>query len=133
MAIAKRIVLFLAINFLVVITLSLILSIFHVQPFLQHYGLDVPSLLIFCLVWGMGGAFISLLLSRTIAKWMLGVQIIDPETHDANLKRLVNTVYEFARAANLSAMPQVGYYESAEPNAFATGPSQRKALVAVSS
>ncbi len=132
MAFAKRTFLFLAINFLVIITLSLVLNIFHVQPYLQSYGLDVPSLLIFCLVWGMGGAFISLLLSRHMAKWMLGVQVIDPETHDPDLKRLVNTIHQLARHANLSTMPEVGIYESPEPNAFATGPSKRKSLVAVS-
>ncbi len=132
MAHAKRIFLFLAINFLVIITLSIILNIFHVQPFLKSYGLDIPSLLVFCLVWGMGGAFISLLMSRQMAKWMLGVHVIDPATHDFESKRLLQTVYQLARQANLSEMPQVGIYESAEPNAFATGPSKRKSLVAVS-
>lgn len=132
MAYAKRIFLFLAINFLVIITLSIILNIFHVQPFLKNYGLDVPSLLIFCLIWGMGGAFISLLISRQMAKWMLGVHVIDPSTHDPELKRLLQTVHQLARQAHLTEMPQVGIYESPEPNAFATGPSKRKSLVAVS-
>ncbi len=132
MAYAKRIFLFLAINFLVIITLSIILNIFHIQPFLNSYGLDVPSLLIFCLIWGMGGAFISLLISRQMAKWMLGVKVIDPATYDPELKRLIQTVHQLARQANLTQMPQVGIYESSEPNAFATGPSKRKSLVAVS-
>ena len=133
MGIAKRIFLFLAVNFLVIITLSLILNIFHVQPFLKSHGLDIPSLLIFCLIWGMGGAFISLLLSRQMAKWMLGVRVIDEQVRDPELRHLLDTVYALARSAGLSHMPEVGIYSSSEPNAFATGPSQRKSLVAVSS
>ncbi len=129
----KRIFLFLAVNILVVVTLSLILSIFHVQPFLQGYGLNVKSLLIFCFIWGMGGAFISLALSRQMAKWMMGVKVIDPDTGDQELKRLVETVHQLAREAQLPAMPEVGIFESPEPNAFATGPTKRRSLVAVSS
>lgn len=132
MAFVKRIFLFLAINFLVVLTLSLILNIFHIQPFLTPYGLDYKSLMIFCLIWGMGGAFISLALSRIMAKWMLRVRVIDPQTQDPDLHKLLNTVYDLARAAHLSAMPEVGIYDSPEINAFATGPSQKRSLVAVS-
>ncbi len=133
MAMAKRIFLFLAVNFLVIITLSFILNLFHIQPFLNQYGLNIPSLLVFCLVWGMGGALISLLLSRQMAKWMLRVKVIDPRTSDRESRELLNTVHQLARTAGLSDMPEVGIYESAEPNAFATGPSQKKSLVAVSS
>ena len=84
------------------------------------------------MVWGMGGALISLSLSRQMAKWMLGVHVIDPQTYDPDMKRLVQTVYQLAREAHLSNMPEVGIYESTEPNAFATGPSKRRSLVAVS-
>lgn len=133
MAMAKRIVLFLAVNILVVITLSIVLSLFHVQPFLQGYGLNIQSLLIFCLIWGMGGAFISLALSRQMAKWMMGVHIIDPDTGDPDLRRLIATVHQLARDAHLPDMPEVGIFESPEPNAFATGPTKRRSLVAVSS
>jgi heat shock protein HtpX len=133
MAVAKRIFLFLAINFLVIITLSLVLNIFHIQPYLQSYGLDVKSLMIFCLIWGMGGAFISLALSKQMAKWMMGVHIVDPESQDPETRRLVNTVYSLARDAQLPAMPAVGIFDSPEPNAFATGPTKRRSLVAVSS
>ncbi len=132
MALFKRIFIFLAINFLVVLTLSLILNIFHVQPFLRGYGLDIPSLLIFCLVWGMGGAFISLALSRKMAKWMMGVRIINPDTSDPELRRLTATIDQLSRDAHLPAMPEVGIFESPEPNAFATGPTKRRSLVAVS-
>jgi len=87
MGMAKRIFLFLAVNILVVVTLSLVLNIFHVQPFLQGYGLNIQSLLIFCFIWGMGGAFISLALSRQMAKWMMGVHVIDPDTRDKDIRR----------------------------------------------
>ncbi|MEI8328915.1 MAG: protease HtpX [Chlamydiia bacterium] len=132
MAIAKRIFLFLAINFLVVITVSSLLSLFNVRPYLNAYGMDYNSLMIFCLLWGMAGAAISLSLSRLMAKWMMGVQIIDPNTRDAQLKSLVTTVHEMARAAHLTHMPEVGIFSSNEPNAFATGPTKKRSLVAVS-
>ncbi len=128
----KRIFLFLAINALVILTISVILNLFHVQPFLQAHGVSYKDLLVFCLIWGFGGAFISLSLSRLMAKWMMGVRIIDPNTSDPELKALVQTVYGLAKSAHLSVMPQVGIYESAEINAFATGPSRRRSLVAVS-
>jgi heat shock protein HtpX len=132
MAMVKRVFLFLAINFLVVMTVSVVLSIFHVQPFLKSHGLDIQSLLIFCLAWGMGGAFISLLLSKQMAKWMMGVQVIDPNTRDPEMHRLISMVEKLSREAQLPEMPEVGIFESAEPNAFATGPSKRRSLVAVS-
>lgn len=133
MAFIKRIVLFLAVNFLVVMTLSILLKVFGVRPYLTHYGIDYEQLMAFCLIWGMGGSFISLLLSKTMAKWMMGVQVIHPATRDASLQQLVQTVHQLAKAAYLPAMPEVGVYESPEVNAFATGPSRGNALVAVSS
>ncbi|MDE3046207.1 MAG: protease HtpX [Verrucomicrobiota bacterium] len=133
MAFAKRIILFLLLNFLVVLMISILLNVLHIQPYLQKHGLDVRSLLEFCLVWGMGGAFISLALSRIMAKWMMGVRVIDPHTHNTEERKLVDMVYSLAREANLSSMPQVGIFNSNEPNAFATGPMQSRSLVAVSS
>jgi heat shock protein HtpX len=132
-AVAKRIFLFLVINVIVVVTLSLVLNILHVQPFLKSYGLDMKSLLIFCLIWGMGGAFISLGLSRQMAKWMMGVRVIDPHTKEATASQLLATVQRLARDAHLPETPQVGIFDSPEPNAFATGPTKRRSLVAVSS
>lgn len=132
MAWLKRIGLFLAVNFLVVVTISIVLHVLGVRPYLTAYGLDYESLLIFCLVWGMGGAFISLALSRVMAKMMMGVKVIPPDTRDPELRELVETVHELARAARLPAMPEVGIYDSPEVNAFATGPTKSRALVAVS-
>lgn len=129
----KRIGLFFAVNILVMITISTILNLLGVKPYLTHYGLNYTSLMIFCLVWGMGGAFISLALSRLMAKWMMGVKVISPDTRDSEHRQLVLLVHELARSANLSIMPEVGIYDSPEINAFATGPTKSRSLVAVSS
>lgn len=132
-AIAKRVILFLLVNFLVILTISFILSFFNIQPFLEKQGINYQALLIFCLIWGMGGAFISLGLSKIMAKWMMGVQIIDPRETDPSLKQLLDTVHHLAQKAGLPEMPEVGIYQSPELNAFATGPTKSRALVAVSS
>jgi heat shock protein HtpX len=133
MKIFKRIALFLIVNICVVMTISFLMSLFNVRPYLEHHGLNYTSLAIFCLLWGFAGAFISLALSRKMAKWMLGVRVIDPATSNPTEQQLLATVHQLARAANLSAMPEVGIYDSPEVNAFATGPSQKRSLVAVSS
>lgn len=133
MKMAKRIFLFLLINFLVMMTLSLVLRIFHVQPYLKSYGLDLQSLFIFCLIWGMGGALISLALSRQMAKWLMGVHLISPQTHNLTERSLIEMVHRLSKAAGLRHLPEVGIFESKEPNAFATGPSEKRSLVAVSS
>ncbi|OGR53332.1 MAG: zinc metalloprotease HtpX [Elusimicrobia bacterium GWA2_62_23] len=129
---AKRTLLFLAVNFLILITLSITFNLLGIGAYFGARGIDYRSLIIFCLVWGMGGAFISLALSRVMAKWMMGVVVIDPGTRDPALAGLVNTVHTLARAAGLPKMPEVGYYPSPEVNAFATGPTKSRALVAVS-
>lgn len=132
MAWLKRIGLFLLVNALVVITLSFVLNVLGVKPYITSYGLDYSSLMVFCLVWGMGGAFISLALSRVMAKWMMGVQVIPSNVNEPELRNLVEKVHELARAAHLPKMPEVGIYDSSEVNAFATGPTKSRALVAVS-
>jgi heat shock protein HtpX len=132
MAWMKRIFLFAAVNILVMVTISLLLNILGVQPYLTAKGINYQSLLAFCLIWGMGGAFISLGLSRVMAKWMMGVKVIDSHTHDPELQHLIQRVHHLARSAGLPKMPEVGIYESNEVNAFATGPSKSRSLVAVS-
>jgi heat shock protein HtpX len=113
------------------LTIGIIVSLlFHGQ--VNRFG-GTGSLFIFCFIWGMGGAFISLLLSRWMAKMMMGVRVVDPNTSDPDAQRLVQTVYRLARTAGLDTMPEVGIYDSPEVNAFATGPSRSRALVAVSS
>lgn len=132
MAWFKRIGLFLAVNALVIITISTILNVLGVKPYITAYGLDYQSLMIFCLIWGMGGAFISLAMSRMMAKWMMGVKVIPVNTHDPAERDVLQMVHELSRAAGLNVMPEVGVYESPEVNAFATGPSKSRSLVAVS-
>ena len=131
--IAKRTVLFLVVNFLVMFTLVIILQLFGVQQRLRMDNGNYDTLLIFCCVLGMGGAFISLLLSRFMAKLLQGVQVVNPSSTDREEQWLVQTIYHLARSAGLSTMPEVGIYPSPEINAFATGPSESQALVAVSS
>lgn len=121
----KRVFLFMAVNLLVVLTISIVLSVLGVGPYLSARGIDYGSLAAFCLVWGMGGAFVSLSLSRVMAKWSMGVRL-------QSSGPLVETVHGLARRAGLPAMPEVGVYDSPEPNAFATGPTRSRALVAVS-
>lgn len=132
MAITKRIFLFLLVNFLVVSVISFFLYVFNIQPFLQKQGLNLPTLAIFCFIWGMGGAFISLFLSKFMAKSMMGLRMIDPKTNDPHSKEVLEMVYKLSKKAGLPAMPEVGIYNSPEVNAFATGPSKRNSLVAVS-
>lgn len=128
----KRIILFVALNALVVLTISVLLRVLGVGPYISAYGLNYTLLAVFCLVWGMAGAFISLALSRIMAKWMMGVRLISPNTHNSEERLLIQSVYRLARNAGLTTMPEVGIYESPELNAFATGPTKSRSLVAVS-
>ncbi len=128
--IGKRVFLLVGVNVLVMLTITLVLGLLRVNQYFPQGGL--AGLAMICLVWGFAGAFISLALSRLMAKWMMGVRVIPPETGDPTLSQLVQTVHGLARAANLPKLPEVGVYESDEINAFATGPSRSRALVAVS-
>ncbi len=132
MKIAKRIFLFMTVNILIITTMSLVFSVLGVQPYLDAKGINYQSLMVFCLLWGFGGAFISLALSRVMAKWMMGVKVIDANESNPELRSLVERVHGFARNAGLAKMPEVGYYESEDMNAFATGPTKSRSLVAVS-
>ncbi len=127
----KRIGLFLLTNLLVMTTIGIVWGI--VSAFLlPQMTSQVGILMVFCLVFGMVGSFVSLLLSRWMAKAFHGVKLIEPNNPNPQLSKLVQTVYDLARKANLPKMPQVGIYESDDINAFATGPSKSKSLVAVS-
>ncbi|MCB0386575.1 MAG: protease HtpX, partial [Bdellovibrionales bacterium] len=129
-AIAKRVFFFTIVNILVIATLSITASLAS-----HFFGFDLSGytgLLIFCAIFGMGGAFISLAMSKMMAKWMFGLRIIDPRTTDPVGRQIVEVIHDLARKARLSKMPEVGVYESEEVNAFATGPSKNNSLVAVS-
>lgn len=129
---AKRVFLFLVTNLAVVVVLSLVVNLLTAAGIIPPWGRgDLFGLAIFCLIWGMGGSFISLQLSRWVAKRSMGVQLVDGRTGHPDLDWLHETVGRLARQAGLP-MPEVGYYESPEVNAFATGPSRRRSLVAVS-
>jgi heat shock protein HtpX len=128
---AKRIVLFMLVNLLVVLTISILLQVLGVQPYLSARGIDYSNLLVFCLIWGMGGSFISLALSRVMAKQLMGVQVIPPDTRDPQSQALLATVGRLAQGAGVP-MPEVGIYDSPDLNAFATGPTRSRSLVAVS-
>jgi len=128
----KRIFLFVITNLLVMVTISIVLNLLGVQPYLTRAGINYNALMVFCLVWGFGGALISLALSRVMAKFLMGVKVIEPGKA-GEYENLVQMVHNLARGAGLSTMPQVGIYESPEVNAFATGPTKNRSLVAFSS
>ncbi len=132
-SIAKRIFLFLVLNAAVIFTISLVLNLFNIRPYLDRSGMNYQALLAFCLIWGMSGALISLWLSRLMAKWVMGVEVIDSDTTHPTERQLLTLVQQLIRKAGLETMPEVGIYESEEVNAFATGPTKARALVAVSS
>lgn len=121
----KRLFLFGAVNILVIATVTIILSLFGIQNPSSMLGLFA-----FCLIWGTVGSFISLMISKWMAKFMMGVQIVTEQGPHADL---VQTVHRLARRGGLTTMPEVGIYASEELNAFATGPSRDNSLVAVSS
>lgn len=128
----KRIVLFLATNLAIMVVLSITLRILGVERILdeQGVGLNMTSLLIFAAVFGMGGSFLSLAMSKWTAKRFTGAQVIEqPRTPEE--RWLVETVQRQARAAGIG-MPEVAIYDAPDVNAFATGMSRNKALVAVS-
>jgi len=129
----KRIVLFVVTNLAIMVTVSIVLSLLGVSGYIQPGGgTDYAALMVFCAIWGMVGSVASLLMSRWIAKRSLGVKLVNGQTGTPELDWLYRTVERLARQAQLP-MPEVGYYESPEVNAFATGPSKSKSLVAVSS
>ena len=125
----KRIVLFLLTNVAVVVVLGIVASLLGVNRFLTSNGLNLGALLGFAFIMGFGGAIISLLISKPLAKWSSGVHVIN-EPRNADEAWIVNTVRGFAERAGIG-MPEVGIYEG-EPTAFATGAFKNSALVAVS-
>ncbi len=126
----KRIMLFLGTNLAVIFVLSIVANLLGADRFLTQNGLDLRALLIFCAIFGFGGAFISLAMSKTIAKMSTGAQVIERPSNSAE-SWLLATVQHQARQAGIG-MPDVAIYDSPDVNAFATGMSKNSALVAVS-
>ncbi|HEX4763229.1 MAG TPA: protease HtpX [Usitatibacter sp.] len=125
----KRLILFFGTNIAVMVVLTIVTQLLGVDRWLYANGINYFSLLAFCAIFGFGGAFISLLLSKTIAKYAEGVQVIDG-SGGADEQWLVNTVRKLADKAGVG-MPEVGIFQGA-PNAFATGAFRNHSLVAVS-
>jgi len=126
----KRIGLFLLTNMLVILTVSIILNI--VLPMLGIRVAGAWGIAVFSGVFGMTGAFISLAISRWMAKRAYNIHLLDGSMQDYRGREIYDMVARLSRQAGLPAVPEVGIYESAEPNAFATGPSKKKSLVAFS-
>jgi len=126
----KRVLLFIATNIAVILVLSIVVNILGVDRFLYANGINYVSLLIFAGIFGFGGSFISLAISKWMAKWSTGAQVIMQPRSDTEIW-LMNTVQKQASQAGIG-MPDVAVFESDSPNAFATGMNKNNALVAVS-
>jgi heat shock protein HtpX len=125
----KRIILFLATNLAVMLVLGITANLLGVNRFLTANGLNLGALLVFAALMGFGGAFISLFMSKAMAKWSTGARVIETPTTSTEFW-LVQTVERLSQRAGIP-MPEVAIYDG-EPNAFATGPSKSNSLVAVS-
>lgn len=127
----KRIFLFLITNIAIMLVLSITMKLLGIQPYLDANGLNLGNLLAFAAVMGFGGSFISLAMSKWMAKKSMGVQVIENPSNERE-RWLFNTIQKYAQEAGIK-MPEVGIYESPDVNAFATGMSKNSSLVAVSS
>jgi heat shock protein HtpX len=129
----KRIIIYLAVNFIVVLTVSIIMNLLGIGNYMTAQGLDYRSLLVFCALFGFAGSFISLQLSRWTAKRAMGVELIDPENPQGTSERLLaDKIRSLCSRAGMDRLPEIGIYPSMEVNAFATGPSRSRSLLAVS-
>jgi len=127
----KRILLFVVTNLAVLLVLTVVARVFGIDTYLAAHGQSLQGLLVWAALFGFGGAFVSLALSKMQAKMFMGVQVIAPQSGDATEQWLLSVVEHHARNAGVG-MPEVGIFDSPEPNAFATGMSRNSALVAVS-
>ena len=129
----KRMFLFFSLNILIVACVSILSDLVGLRPYITRAGLDLESLALFCLIWGMTGSFISLLLSKKIAKWMLNLKILHAgEALSESEQRIFSMVRNISIRAKLSSVPEVGIWQSGQSNAFATGSSKNSSLIAVS-
>ncbi|MEX2368595.1 MAG: protease HtpX, partial [Balneolaceae bacterium] len=128
----KRVGLFLLTNLAIIVVAGIVMNLLGVGSFLNESGtqLNLQALLVFCFIFGMAGSFISLLLSKKMAKWTMKLKIIDQPKNQRE-EWLVRTIGEQAREAGIG-MPEVGIFPAQQANAFATGWNRNKALVAIS-
>jgi heat shock protein HtpX len=125
----KRIGLLLAVNLAIMVVLNIVIELLGLRNWMTSSGINYQSLAVMCLIWGTLGSFISLMISKWMAKTMMGVELCKPT---GSYGDLVQMVHPLARRAGLTTMPEVGVFDSPSPNAFATGPSKSDSLVAVS-
>jgi heat shock protein HtpX len=125
----KRVILLIATNLAIMLVLGIVSTLTGAHKFFTAGGLDLGKLLLFAAIMGFGGAFMSLWMSKTIAKWSTGARVIEAPQNSTEFW-LVETVRRFADKSGLP-MPEVAVYEG-DPNAFATGASRNSSLVAVS-
>ena len=128
----KRIFLFLLTNLAVVLVLSIVARVTGLDTWLAVHGQSYVGLLVFAAFFGFAGSFISLAMSKFMAKRSMGVRVISPTSPDPTEQWLLSVVGHHARNVGVT-MPEVGIFDSPEPNAFATGARRNAALVAVSS
>jgi len=127
----KRILLFIVTNLAVLLVLTVVARLLGIDAYLAAHGQSLQGLLVWAGLFGFGGAFVSLAMSKMQAKMFMGVQVIDPQSADANARWLLSVIEQHARNVGVR-LPEVGIFDSPEPNAFATGMSRNSALVAVS-
>lgn len=128
----QRVLLFLATNFAILIVLSIAMQVLGIDDMLaaSNAGFNTEGILAFSALFGFGGAFLSLAISKFMAKRAMGVRIIEQPSNDTE-RWIKSTVERFANQSNIG-MPEVGIFDQPQPNAFATGMSRNNALVAVS-
>jgi len=126
----KRIVLLIGTNLAVIALLTVVIQLFGIDEWFAQRGQDYESLLVFAAIFGFGGAFFSLLISKWMAKMAMRVHVIEQPGNEVE-QWLVSTVHRHAQKAGIG-MPEVGVFDSPDPNAFATGASRNSSLVAVS-
>jgi heat shock protein HtpX len=127
----KRILLFIVTNLAVLLVLTVVSRVLGIDAYLAAHGQSLQGLLVWAALYGFVGAFVSLAMSKWQAKMFMGVQVIGPQSPDPTAQWLLSVVEHHARNAGVG-MPEVGLFDSPEPNAFATGMSRNHALVAVS-
>ena len=127
----KRILLFIVTNLAVLLVLTVVARVLGIDAYLTAHGQSLQGLLVWAALFGFGGAFVSLAMSKMQAKMFMGVQVIAPQSGDPTEQWLLSVIEHHARNVGVG-MPEVGIFNSPEPNAFATGMSRNSALVAVS-
>lgn len=127
----KRILLFIVTNLAVLLVLTIVARVLGIDTYLAAHGQSLQGLLVWAGLFGFGGAFVSLAMSKMQAKMFMGVRVIAPQSGDPSEQWLLSVIEHHARNVGVG-MPEVGVFDSPEPNAFATGMSRNSALVAVS-